>query len=168
MTTRSEGFPPIIDHRSSILILGSMPGEESLRKKQYYAHPRNSFWYIMSRISGFDAGCDYSTRQEALLGKGIGVWDVLHSCCRKGSLDSSIESDSMIPNDFMWLFGTYPSIRGVLFNGTAARRIYQKMVMDEVSSQFGYLRYDLLPSSSPAMARLNREQKTALWISLLF
>ncbi|WP_425807522.1 DNA-deoxyinosine glycosylase [Desulfitobacterium sp. Sab5] len=42
-----QGFKPVIDHHSHILILGSMPSEESLKRQEYYANSRNQFWRIM-------------------------------------------------------------------------------------------------------------------------
>lgn len=41
---------PIIDTNTKVSVLGSMPGEESLKKRQYYAHPRNQFWKIIHSI----------------------------------------------------------------------------------------------------------------------
>ena len=75
-----------------IMVIGSMPGEESLRRQQYYAHPRNNFWKIV-------AGCfpqikeskNYEERITLLLEQGIGLWDVMRSCTRHGSLDSNIK-----------------------------------------------------------------------------
>jgi len=37
--SRVQSFPPIVSERSKLLILGSMPGEVSLKAGQYYAHP---------------------------------------------------------------------------------------------------------------------------------
>jgi len=33
-----QSFAPIIDKKCKILILGTMPGPESLRRKEYYAN----------------------------------------------------------------------------------------------------------------------------------
>ena len=52
--SRVQSFPPIVSERSKVLILGTMPGERSLKTGQYYAHPQNAFWRIMGEL--FDAG----------------------------------------------------------------------------------------------------------------
>ncbi|MDH5437237.1 MAG: DNA-deoxyinosine glycosylase, partial [Gammaproteobacteria bacterium] len=99
MTTKT-GFPPIADKDATVLILGSMPGEASLKHNQYYGHPQNKFWFIMSEILDFDPVITYMERQQAIKNAGIAIWDVLESCQRKGSLDSSIIDTSVITNDF--------------------------------------------------------------------
>ena len=37
MLSRAQSFPPIASQTSKVLILGSMPGEASLKAGQYYA-----------------------------------------------------------------------------------------------------------------------------------
>jgi hypoxanthine-DNA glycosylase len=91
MADRARSFPPVATRDARLLILGSMPGQASLAADQYYAHPRNAFWPIMATLLGFDAAIDYRARTETLAAAGVAVWDVLHSCHRPGSLDSSIE-----------------------------------------------------------------------------
>ena len=78
------GLPPVVDGRTRVVVLGSMPGEVSLQKQQYYAHPRNAFWRIMSDLIGFDTAAAYPARLGGLLSAGIGLWDVLRICDRPG------------------------------------------------------------------------------------
>ena len=113
---RSQSFPPVVDARSRVLILGSMPGKASLLAQQYYAHPRNLFWQFMERLLSVDRSDPYVTRKENLLAQGIAVWDVLEWCDREGSLDSDIDPASMIPNDFDTLLERHPEIRTICFN----------------------------------------------------
>src|ERR1700736_657566 len=82
-------FPPVVDDATRVLVLGSMPGEMSLRTQQYYAHPRNAFWCIMSELLRFDPCSDYQVRLRTLCSAGIGLWDALQACDRVGSLDSA-------------------------------------------------------------------------------
>ena len=100
-------FEPVADSNSEILILGSMPGRESLAAEQYYAHRRNAFWKIMSDLLGFDPDSSYGTRLQELKTARIALWDVLQSCTRVGSLDSSIDAGSITVNDFQSFFRTH-------------------------------------------------------------
>ncbi len=111
-----RGFPPIAGETATILILGTMPGEESLRKREYYAHPRNAFWRILGSLLGFEPAADYEEKTRILLENNIALWDVMNSCERKGSLDSSIKIESIIENDFAPLFSQCPGIKNVYFN----------------------------------------------------
>ena len=98
------GFPPIADNNAIILILGSMPSIKSLEQQQYYAHPRNSFWFIMTTLLGDKSDLDYAERKALLLHNKIALWDVLNTCQRKGSLDSSIKNETIVVNDFNKFF----------------------------------------------------------------
>ena len=129
MTNKVTSFAPVADRSAQILILGSMPGEKSLNAGQYYAHPRNGFWKIMGQILGFDPDIAYDVRLAALLQSNIALWDVLHSCVRKGSLDAAIEASSITANDFQAFFRTHLHITRVYFNGATAERCYQSHVM---------------------------------------
>ncbi|MGP1489410.1 MAG: DNA-deoxyinosine glycosylase, partial [Peptoanaerobacter stomatis] len=111
-------FPPLIDHSSKILILGSLPGEESLKQVQYYAHPRNAFWKIMFTIFNEVYNEDYSIRCKLLLKNHIALWDMVHSGYREGSLDSDIKNE--VPNDIDGLLKEYQAISKILLNGKKA------------------------------------------------
>ncbi len=99
-----RSFDPISSVNARVLILGSMPGQRSLDAGQYYAHPRNDFWKIMEAVTGLKASADYHERIRSLQVRGIALWDVLHSCHRKGSLDAAIEASSVEVNDFRSFF----------------------------------------------------------------
>ena len=141
-----------------------MPGVASLDAQQYYAHPRNAFWWITAQLFGFDPELDYPQRCQALIGSGVAVWDVLRSCVRPGSLDSSIDPASVVANDFAGLLQQQPSIRRIYFNGAAAAAAWKRHVSPvltaaEIESP-PCLR---LPSTSPAYAALTRQDKLQAW-----
>src|SRR5712675_3703069 len=112
-TPRLLGLPPIIDDGAKALILGNMPSVMSLGAREYYANPRNAFWRITGEMFGFAADGPYGDRIAALTGHGVAVWDVLRSCRRVGSLDSAVEPDSVVANDFGQLFKCHPHITRV-------------------------------------------------------
>jgi hypoxanthine-DNA glycosylase len=152
-----HGLPPIVADGAHTLILGNMPSVMSLDAQQYYANPRNAFWRITGEIYGFDASAPYDVRTAALTAHGIAVWDVLRSCRRIGSLDSAVEPDSMVANDFQRFFNRHPSITRVFFNGAAAEENFNRLV--RVMPDFQYRR---LPSTSPART-MRYEDKLAAW-----
>lgn len=139
------GLPPIVAGRPEALFLGNAPSVQSLAKRQYYGNPRNAFWPIMAELLGFSPDDPYATRTAALTGAGYAVWDVLASCRRTGSLDSAVQPDSMVANDFEMFFARWPTIRRVYFTGGAAAANYRRLAF--VSPSVEYVR---LPSTSPA------------------
>lgn len=158
-----DGFAPIVSNDASMLILGTMPSEASLLRQQYYGHPRNAFWPIMSALFGSDSELCYQLRQDMLMENGIAVWDVLKSCNRLGSLDSKIKLASIITNDLGCFFAEYKGIKRVFFNGRMAEKLYQKRILPALNPRFYYLDYQCLPSTSPAYASLNLELKIEAW-----
>jgi hypoxanthine-DNA glycosylase len=161
------GFPPIADNNAIILVLGSMPSIKSLEEQQYYAHPRNSFWFIMTKLLGDKSDLDYAERKALLLHNKIALWDVLNTCQRKGSLDSSINNETIVVNDFNKFFTEHLLIRTVFFNGARAQQEYNRHVLPVLNAEFASISYQRLPSTSPAMASLNREQKLQQWNAIL-
>ncbi|MGF1643694.1 MAG: DNA-deoxyinosine glycosylase [Thiotrichales bacterium] len=159
----AESFPPIASPAATVLLLGSMPGVESLRQNAYYAHPRNAFWPIMSQLLGFDEDAPYAERVAALVGAGIALWDVLRTCERPGSLDARIVDASIVVNNFATFLARHPHIRRVYFNGARAEQEYRKRVMSGLPEPLRALPWQRLPSTSPAMASLSFNQKLAVW-----
>ena len=157
----AHGFPPLATSRATRLILGSMPGADSLRAGQYYAHPRNAFWRIMGELFGADPSLSYAARARKLGAAGIAVWDVIASCSRPGSLDAHIDRASVTPNDFASFLAIHRSITHVYFNGAAAEQLFMRLALPTVDPCA--LEFRRLPSTSPAHARLNFERKLAAW-----
>ena len=161
-----SGFAAIADVNARVLILGSMPGSLSLQEQRYYAHPRNSFWFIMKDLFDATELKTYTQKLQLLRDKKIALWDVLETCERKGSLDSAIQSHSVIANDFETFFGQHTQIHSVFFNGARAETEYKKHVARLSGIQSLGLQYHRLPSTSPAHAAMSREQKCAAWKSV--
>lgn len=159
---RVSGFPPVVGPKPRVLILGSMPGVASLAQRQYYAHPRNAYWRIMGDL--FDAGPElpYQERLEVLKARGIALWDVLESCVRPGSLDSSISDDTASANDFGTLFVRHPTIRHVFFNGGKAAGVFRRDVLPALGGAVDLV-LATLPSTSPAHASRTYAQKLRAW-----
>lgn len=157
------GFAPIVSAAARVLILGTMPSVESLRQQQYYGHPHNAFWPIMARLLNFEPSVAYPERTAALTTHGIALWDVLHSCQRQGSMDADIRQESLVTNDYYSFFSSYPAIQHVFFNGKMAEKLYRKHVLPTVIGSFPELKYQVLPSTSPAFATLRLAQKLEAW-----
>jgi hypoxanthine-DNA glycosylase len=152
-----QSFPPIENPIASVLILGSMPGKESLRAGQYYAHRRNAFWPIMGDLLGAAPTLPYETRMQMLRSSGIALWDVLASCTRRSSMDADIDAGSISANDFTSFFSKHPGITRVFSTAAWPRnaRIYAAFARRRT------LHYQRLPSTSPANASAIRAKLEA-------
>ncbi|MCB1865591.1 MAG: DNA-deoxyinosine glycosylase [Chromatiales bacterium] len=158
----AAGFPPVARADARILILGTMPGRASLAAGRYYAYPHNAFWPIMGELLGFDSQAGYATRCAALRKARIALWDVLASCQRPGSLDADIDRDSIQANDFADFFQRHRAIRTVFFNGVEAERLFTRHVL-RADQPWPTLKFQRLPSTSPANASVSRTDKLAAW-----
>lgn len=153
-----KSFAPVVDPNPRILILGSMPGIASLKKRQYYGHRQNQFWRLLGCVLGEDlAGMDYDTRLAALKRRGIALWDVLAECRREGSLDSDIRNEE--PNAVAKLLRE-TGIKTVFLNGGKAASAFQEFITESLPSGVTVVK---LPSSSPAHASLTFNEKLARW-----
>ena len=157
------GFPPIAKRDAKVLILGSMPGQRSLAKNQYYAHPRNAFWPIICALFNANEGLNYARRKALLRNNKIALWDVLKRCYRPGSLDAKIDPAGLEPNDFAPFFVRHVYINTVFFNGKKAARLFRQYVLQRLNGQYANLRYEMLPSTSPAYAAMTMQQKLLKW-----
>jgi TDG/mug DNA glycosylase family protein len=142
------GLPPIIDDRSECLILGTLPGDESLRRKEYYGHPRNHFWPIIAQVMSTQLSADYRQRCAQILDHRYAIWDVLHAAERTGSLDTAIRNAKA--NDFASLFHSYPKLRMIAFNGKGAQALYRRHIATRADVPQDRVTTITLPSTSPA------------------
>ena len=158
-----HSFTAVEDDGARLLILGSIPGKASLQAGEYYAHPRNAFWKIITEILGARGELSYAARLELLRRHEIALWDVLGSCVRPGSADSDIERDSIKANDFKKFFRAHPAVTRVFFNGAKAEECYKKYILPSLPAKCARLEYCRLPSTSPAYAALSQAAKLAIW-----
>ena len=151
-------FPPIADLQSKVLILGTMPGKESLRKNAYYAHPQNAFWKILFTLYTPPFSTNVEVRKEMLLQNRIALWDVLKTCTRASSLDSDIQKEE--PNNLKQFLLIHHNISVIFFNGKGAAGYFRKYFPDI------NLPNHTLPSTSPAHA-VRWESKLEAWQTIL-
>ena len=154
-----RSFPPIVDREALVLVLGTLPGEESLRRQEYYAHPRNLFWPIIFALFDAAPAADYSARLAFVAAHRIALWDVCETGEREASADATIRRER--PNAIDALLANHPQIGAVAFNGTGARRLY-----DRHFARRPDLAYLALPSTSPAHARIDFAGKLMRWAAL--
>jgi hypoxanthine-DNA glycosylase len=150
-----KGLAPVIDTRAQLIVLGSFPSVASLQAGEYYAHPRNHFWPLLSAIWGVDLRArPYPERLREVLQRGLGIWDVYAHCRREGSLDSAIQDAEF--NDLAGLKRQAPQLQAIAHNGGESARAMR------FTRSLGVplLR---LPSTSPANASWSFERKLAAW-----
>ncbi|AKB17186.1 MULTISPECIES: DNA-deoxyinosine glycosylase [unclassified Methanosarcina] len=146
-----RGFTPFLDENTRILILGSLPSDESIRKQQYYGNPGNDFWRLVGRAIGENLqNMAYEKKLEVLKSNGIGLWDVFHAGSREGSQDSRIRDEEI--NDFSSLKEIVPELKLVCFNGKKAGE-YEPLLRG-----MGY-QTKVLPSSSGANRRFSKNRE---------
>ena len=155
---RKASFDAVYGDTCCVLILGSLPGDSSLEKRQYYAHPRNLFWKLAGRVIGVELDeMDYRLKLATLVEHRIGLWDVFASAERPGSMDSRIAGG--VPNEIANLCESLPLLRAVAFNGATAFKQGAALVPRK------YERVKLL-SSSPANAGYRFHAKVEQWCEL--
>lgn len=162
---KSFGF--IAQRKSRCLILGSFPSQQSLSEQRYYANPRNQFWPIIAALfstSGLPE--NYQKRLQLIENNNLALWDVIYQCKRPGSLDSNIVKTSLLVNDFSLLFKNAPNIKNIFFNGKTAEKLFKTHVLKQNPSYLSGINLHVLPSTSPAHAKLAFNEKLALWSSI--
>ncbi|MDP2030407.1 MAG: DNA-deoxyinosine glycosylase [Thiobacillus sp.] len=160
-------FPPIADAHARVLILGSLPGQISLQRQQYYAQPHNAFWKIMGRLFDASPELPYAERTQHLVQNGIALWDVCASAQRPGSLDAAIVHSSVVSNELAAFIESHPGISLICFNGGKAAELYRRQVLPGWPATVRAIRTETLPSTSPAHAAMPFEEKLTRWAAVL-
>lgn len=137
-----------------------MPSDASLEKKEYYGHTRNRFWRIISEITQSETPLHYEGKIELLVKHKIGLWDIAQKAERKGSLDSSMKD--VIPNKLEEFLQNHPKIHTICFNGIKAQKLHDQFFLRKSK-----IKYLLLPSSSPANARMSIDALISYWREIL-
>lgn len=159
-TYTKTSFDPISNFDTTILILGTMPGDKSLELGEYYGHSRNRFWKIISTITNNVLPLTYADKKALLLKSKIAIWDVAHKANRKGSLDSAIEDEE--PNELDNFISKHKNLKVIGFNGTKSQALFDKY-FDRKSG----IKYISLPSTSPANTSIDFDNISKLWRQIL-
>ena len=161
-SARVTGFPPLARPDARVLVLGTMPSEASLARRQYYGNPRNRFWDIMGVLVGAGPELAYAVRLRRLTARGIALWDVARQCRRRRSADRSIRD--VAANDFAAFFTAHPRLVAIAFNGGTAAALFRRLVAGERDAAgAGALHRVTLPSTSPAFAGMTWPEKLRRW-----
>lgn len=153
-----QSFAPLVDSGCRVLILGSMPGVKSLDMQEYYAHPQNRFWRLMSLLLGEPLLTNYAEKCALLLRHHIALWDTLGYCEREGSLDSDIKNEQ--PNAICELLKENPNIKAVFCNGGKAQAAFKRYFAKKLSGEIAVY---YLHSTSPANARMRLDDLVQEW-----
>ena len=154
------GLPPIARSDARLFVLGSLPGDASLAARRYYAHPSNQFWRLLGSAIGEELQpLEYDQRLERLAERRVGLWDVIASATRRGSLDQAIREAAH--NRIEHLLHDFPDLKAIAFNGAAAAAAGRRLIGQPPA---GIALIDL-PSSSAANTRALAE-KTEAWSRL--
>jgi hypoxanthine-DNA glycosylase len=153
-------FPPFVPDGARLIILGTLPGEESLRLQQYYAYPRNHFWPLIAALVGEGLPVEFPARKQMLQRNRIALWDVIEGAERIGSSDAAIRNPT--PNAFGALFAAHPTIEAIAFNGQKAHELFRRYVVKPgIIGDDRFTAIDL-PSSSP-LYTIPFEEKLVVW-----
>ncbi|MFB9109392.1 DNA-deoxyinosine glycosylase [Flavobacterium gyeonganense] len=147
---------PLVDNSNKILILGTMPGDQSIAKQQFYGNKGNHFWKIIFTIFNEEYIDSYEDRKIFLKKHRIALWNVLASCVREGSSDSKITNETV--NDFVNFHTQYPNIHYVFFESKSAAKFFYKYSTPQAG-----IFYQILPSTSGLHAGISFNQKVEMW-----
>ena len=164
---RIRSFAVVAPRWPRVLILGSAPSIKSLERNQYYAHPRNAFWPIMIKLLAINPQANYRQRLNMLKRARLALWDIFQCCRRCGSADTAIERGSEEPNDIVGWLHSRGSVRFIWLNGGKADDGFRRHIAPRLRKTGLSLKIIALPSTSPANARMNFNEKRRRWRSAM-
>ena len=152
--SRAEGFLPVHNGESKLLILGSFPSVMSRKVSFYYGNPQNRFWRTVCGFFGEEVPQDVAGKIQFLLRRNIALWDVVLSCDITGSSDASIANEEIadIPS---LIRGS--NITHIFCNGSKAFSLLEEHFPSLLPIA------EKLPSTSPANPRFSAE----VWLNAL-
>lgn len=154
MSDKIQGFQPVFDANSELLILGSFPSVKSRAVDFYYGNRQNRFWKMLSGYFGEEVREDVAAKREFVLRRHVALWDVVSECDIVGSSDASITGYAVA--EIPAVLKAAP-IRLILLNGAVAYKIFCENFA-EIGVPF--LR---MPSTSPANPRYDQ----GVWFAAL-
>ena len=154
MSELVQGFDPVYDKDSKVLILGSFPSVKSRRVELYYGNPQNRFWRVVCSYFGESIPESTESKREFLKRRNIALWDIVTECRIVGSQDATIKNFKVA--DLKTLLQN-SKIGFIILNGSKAFSIFREHYTD---IHTGYCK---VPSTSPANTRFDeKEWKDAL------
>lgn len=161
MKANAHSLPAIVGENPQVLILGTIPGELSLCRKEYYAASGNSFWKILAKIYHYNKEFEtYDEKLNFLKANNLALWDAFESCVRTGSADKDIVKSSIKLNKIATFLKEHPTIKRVVFNGQRAEEALRKQNFAEVCKVIAY-------STSQANTHQTFDEKVKNWKACL-
>ena len=152
-----NGFEPVIDGNSKILILGSFPSVKSREVGFYYGNPQNRFWKTICEFFSEEVPNSIDKKKEFLITHNIALYDAVGSCAIKGSSDSDINLNTAKPVLIDDVIKKAPNLKAVFCNGKKSYEIFTTFNKNINLPVF------YLPSTSPANVSFKKEK----WKDLL-
>lgn len=150
MSQRIYGFEPLLCNDPEIVILGTLPGGESLEHREYYYSNSNRIWQVLSLLTHESVPLDYDQKKALLARHRIALWDYYDSAIRPGSDDRKIKDG--IPNNIVDFLRNHPNIHIIAINGFGKYKKFGKSLADSVAAVFPdrHIRVLCLPETSGA------------------
>lgn len=140
------GLSPLSCPKPRILILGSLPSDESIKRQEYYGNRKNLFWKVIAEVYGENVPETYEEKKNLLSLHSIALWDVCAAAEREGSLDANIKDTEF--NDIAGFLAKNPTIQIVVLNGGKAASEYRRYIKKNKAGYLGREEYFFTSTSA--------------------